>query len=95
MKIGSPEGRIAPLATTAAQPRGEARPSQSAAVEAGVEVRLSTAAQAPAAGATAPDYDVEKVARITRAIAEGRYTVDAGAMADRLIDHTRERLGKG
>ena len=40
------------------------------------------------------DFDVARVAEIRRAISEGRYQVNAGKIADGLIDSVRELLKK-
>jgi len=39
-------------------------------------------------------FDAEKVARISQAIRDGRFSVDAGAIADRLIASAGGMLGK-
>ena len=43
----------------------------------------------------AADFDAEKVLRIAQAIRDGRFTVDAHAIADKLIANAREILGGG
>ena len=40
------------------------------------------------------DFDAEKVAAVRRAIAQGRYTVNAEAVADRLLSSVAELLGR-
>ena len=44
-------------------------------------------------GATS-EFDSEKVARITQAIADGKFTVNPEAIADKLIANAQELLGK-
>ncbi|KZE30043.1 FlgM family anti-sigma-28 factor [Crenobacter luteus] len=41
-----------------------------------------------------PGFDAAKVDAIKQAIAEGRFEIDAGAIADKLIDSARELLGR-
>lgn len=44
------------------------------------------------AGATEPDVDVEKVNAMRQAIADKTYTVNPGAIADKLLANAREML---
>jgi negative regulator of flagellin synthesis FlgM len=65
--------------------------------EAGDKVALSATAQSLKALESAVDasdgIDVAKVDRIRAQIAEGRYHVDAGKLADRMIDLEQSLLG--
>ena len=45
--------------------------------------------------ASAPAVDAGRVAEIKQAISEGRYTVNAGKIADGLIDSVRQMLSAG
>ncbi len=55
-----------------------------------MQVALSaTALGVNAAGA---DFDADKVQRVAQAIRDGRYTIDAEAIADKLIANARELL---
>lgn len=62
------------------------------AVEASAKVELSAAASLLAAEGNTADFDAEKVARIAQAIRDGKFEVDAEAIADKLIAHTRDLL---
>jgi negative regulator of flagellin synthesis FlgM len=44
--------------------------------------------------APAADFDAARVAQIREAIAAGRYQVDASRIADGLLDHVQELLGR-
>lgn len=44
-------------------------------------------------GAAGGDFDADKVAAIRAAIEQGTFKVDAGRIADRLIEQTHELLG--
>lgn len=69
---------------TRAHSAGKAAPA------AGDEVQLSPlSAQLTATGNEQP-FDAARVAEIKQAIAEGRFTINAGAVADRLIASARE-----
>ncbi len=59
-------------------------------------VALSTTATALLhdVNAAAPEFDTGKVTRITQAITDGKFTVDAAAIADKLIANAKELLGR-
>lgn len=104
MKIGNPTdktvGAPAPVAPGRTATPAGAKPQTVAApeipVEASSQVALSSAATQLLSGtdAVAGDFDAEKVARISQAIAEGKFQVNAGAIADKLLANARELLGK-
>jgi len=56
-------------------------------------VSLSGAAPTLIGGAVAPPFDDKKVEEVRRAIAEGRFPVDARRVADVLLAEAREKLG--
>lgn len=94
MKIGpssSPAADAAALARANAE-AGSAAAKARAQTDPGSSVQLSSAAAGLLAAAT-PEFDAAKVERIRQAIAEGRYTVDAEAIADKLIANAQEVLG--
>ena len=79
---------------------GAARPSATASAPAGGSdlalSPLSTRLQEISAGmANTPAVDTARVAQIKQAIAEGRFQVDAGKIADGLIASVRQMLSKG
>lgn len=45
--------------------------------------------------ANTPVVDANKVAEITKAISEGRFKVNSGAVADRLIETVRDLINSG
>jgi negative regulator of flagellin synthesis FlgM len=63
-----------------------------ATVEASAKVELSAAGSLLAAEGNTADFDAEKVARIAQAIRDGKFEVNAEAIADKLIAHTRDLL---
>lgn len=90
MKIGPLEPK------TIAAPAGAERKasSQPASAEASAQVKLSNAAQGlPAADGDAA-FDSAKVERIAQAIRDGKFSVDAEAIADKLIVNAQELLGR-
>lgn len=96
MKIG-PLDKSAPVAPVAGERTpASARQDQGqgqATVEDSAQVELSAAASLLGASASA-EFDADKVQRIAQAIRDGRFEVNAEAIADKLIANAREVLGK-
>jgi negative regulator of flagellin synthesis FlgM len=91
MKIGPID--ITPAAPAkASERRGPAEPV--AATEPSARVQLSPEAGLPASEASRADFDGEKVERIAQAIREGRFQINAEAIADQLIANAQELLPK-
>jgi negative regulator of flagellin synthesis FlgM len=76
---------------TSAKPAG----APAATTAPGTTVELSQAAATLRAEGSTPEFDADKVARISAAIAEGRFQVNPGVIADKLISNARELLGGG
>ena len=111
MKIGNPTGPAPTAAPATEQtagasgvprPAGE-QPTTTTTTTAAVggndssQVKLSSTATTMLAGSNAAsaDFDAEKVQRITQAIADGSFRIDAGAIADKLIANAEEVLRNG
>lgn len=105
MKIGnSPEAKSAlPVATerSGAADAGRAQggtPSSGAAgktPEASARIELSSNASKLMSGvADEGSFDAEKVQRITQAISEGKFSINAEAIADKLISNAQEMLSR-
>lgn len=58
----------------------------------GDDVQLSVLSAKLATGDDAPVFDSGRVSEIKQAIADGRFTINAGAIADRLIASAKELL---
>ena len=90
--------KIGPLETKpAATPVTERKSPPSAAeirAEPSAQVALSPEASALASGRAEPAFDAAKVERIAQAIRDGKFTVDAEAIADKLIVNAEELLGR-
>lgn len=80
-----------PSQTPAAVPTPAAAPAAPAAT---TTVALSSAATELRAMPSSAEFDAEKVARISTAIAEGRFQVNPGVIADKLIANARELLSR-
>ena len=101
MKIGN---ITKPAATTAVdgdrKPAGSSATAKSGATAssakaaASAQVNLSPEASALSAAAADPSFDSEKVNRIAQAIKDGKFTVNHGAIADKLIANAQELLGR-
>lgn len=101
MKIGnSPElhaytklGNDRPAAADAGRAQGGKAAGQA---EAGAKVELSSTASKLISGAGSEEgsFDAEKVQRIAQAIAEGKFSVNADAIADKLIANAQEMVSR-
>lgn len=103
MKIGhsaeKPTPPAAPAAvaatngsTTAAVAVGTgAIPAQA---DASATIELSNTASTLLTGGTTPEFDAEKVARISKSIEDGSFKINPEAIADKLISNAQELLSK-
>ncbi len=104
MKIGnSPEGSVAPAKAeqrpAARKPEATgttegARPAASAPAPS-TQVAISSAAKLAASASTSTEdgsFDAAKVQRIAQAITEGKFTINAQAIADKLVSNAQELL---
>jgi len=103
MKIGnSPEGSVSPAK---AEQRPAARKPEAAvandivrqaapAPAPSAQVEISSTAKLAAASVASDDgsFDAAKVARISQAISEGKFTINANAIADKLVANAQELL---
>ncbi len=104
MKIGNSVDSAAvqaPTGRTAPADADKPTKSVSGPAAASTQVELSNTAatlRAGAANATtqaSADFDAEKVNRISQSIADGSFTVNPEAIADKLISNAQELLSKG
>lgn len=99
MKIGPLENKPA-LAGTAGERKTKvadpvAGSAASGTPEPSAKVELSAAGSAIASALADGSFDAQKVERLSRAIREGTYRIDAEAIADKLIGNSRELLESG
>jgi len=96
MKIGPLENKsgLAPASADRKPAAGGAAPASSS-PEPSTKVELSAAASVIATGLADGSFDAQKVERLSRAIRDGNYQIDAQAIADRLLANSRELLDRG
>jgi negative regulator of flagellin synthesis FlgM len=94
MKIGPLENKST-LATPATDRKAQAGATPASAPEPSAKVELSAAASEIAGGLADGSFDAQKVERLSRAIREGSFRIDADAIADKLLANARELLARG
>ena len=100
MKIGNASDKplVSPAITPAGAPTVPKAPAQTGGATGvaapGTQVELSAAAAALRSEPASEVFDAEKVARISTAISEGRFQVNPGVIADKLIANARELLDR-
>jgi negative regulator of flagellin synthesis FlgM len=107
MKIGNSPSPDGSASTTKVEQRPAARKPEATvttetaratatAPAASAQVAISNAAQIAASAASGGSddgsFDAAKVQRITQAISEGKFTVNANAIADKLVSNAQELL---
>lgn len=100
MKIGNTPDNAAPVAqrttansgTALASETDKAAPAQ--ANDPSAKVALSNTASTLLSGAGSAEFDAAKVERISQAIGEGKFKINAEVIADKLIANAQELLGK-
>ncbi|MCK6431783.1 MAG: flagellar biosynthesis anti-sigma factor FlgM [Burkholderiaceae bacterium] len=92
MKIGQIENKAAtsPAVAERKQPPETTKTASPATTEASAQVELSSGALG--VDGVDPVFDAEKVQRISDAIREGRFEINAEAIADKLIANAHDLL---
>jgi negative regulator of flagellin synthesis FlgM len=104
MKIGHPADK--PATAAPATTAGHGAPAASAAApiaaasaipaqaDASAKIQLSSTASTLRTGSATPEFDAEKVARISKAIDGGSFKINPEVIADKLISNAQELLSK-
>jgi negative regulator of flagellin synthesis FlgM len=93
MKIGPLESKPSTAPVAGDRKSTTAKTGSSTSAEASAKVELSSAAMLQT-GSVDGTFDTEKVERIAQAIRDGKFEVNAEAIADKLIANAQELLGK-
>lgn len=91
MKIGQIDNKTITPAVSERRAGGSAT---TAGVESSAKVQLSPAASQLSTASAEGVFDAEKVKRISDAIRDGKFEINADAIADKLISNAQELLGK-
>ncbi len=75
-------------------PAAEAATKNATAASAGVPVTFSNAARGVDQNRATADFDAGKVKAVKASIEKGTFTVDAEAIADKLLSNAQETLGR-
>ena len=102
MKIGHPAEKPAPTPATSgstpAATNGQAPAAAASAIpataDASAKIELSSTASTLLSNDASPEFDAEKVARISKAIEDGTFKINPDVIADKLIANAQEALAK-
>jgi len=98
MKIGPLDTKLAPVQTAPERKGSSTAPAVASplpAAEPSAKVALSPAAAGTSSVAGDGTFDSAKVDRIAQAIRDGQFTINADAIAEKLIQNAEELLGRG
>lgn len=103
MKIGHSADKPAPPAAAPAAAATSASTTAAVAVgsraiaaqaDASAKIELSATASTLLSNGTTPEFDAEKVARVSKSIEDGSFKINPEAIADKLISNAQELLSK-
>ena len=103
MKIGNPADKPVAVAAPGSQAaaaeaskasQAHAAPAGASGADPSATVALSSTASTLLSGGASGEFDADKVARTSQAIAGGSFKVNAEAIADKLIANAQELLSK-
>ncbi len=97
MKIGTSHETAAAVNTdkpASAKAKAASNGAAPQAPEASTQLELSSTATSLLASSDDGSFDAAKVARISQAIADGKFVVNANAIADKMIGNAQELLSR-
>ncbi len=98
MKIGKPAEKPAPVVTGNGAPAANGTPQAGSAIpaqaDASAKIQLSSTASTLLTSNATPEFDADKVARISKSVDDGTFKISPEAIADKLISNATELLGK-
>ena len=100
MKIGNPAEKPAPIAAGNGTPAANGSPQAGssraipAQADASAKIQLSSTASTLLTSGSTPEFDANKVERISKSIDDGTFKINPEAIADKLISNAQELLGK-
>jgi negative regulator of flagellin synthesis FlgM len=99
MKIGNITGTVATTAIdsdrrTAAQQNSTSSVARTSDEDSSTQVELSPEATMLSHASQDPSFDSAKVERIAQAIRDGSFSINPGAIADKLLANAQEVLGR-
>jgi negative regulator of flagellin synthesis FlgM len=99
MKIGNITSTVATTAIdgdrrTASQPGFASSTTKTSTTESSTQVELSPEATMLSHASQDPSFDSAKVERIAQAIRDGSFSINPGAIADKLLANAQEVLGR-
>lgn len=93
MKVGQLDSSVTVAGTAAGNKPSSAAAAGRSTAEPSAKVAISSAGSMMSDASVDGSFDSEKVERIANAIREGRFTINAEAIADKLIVNARELMG--
>lgn len=97
MKVGQIESKLVTAAVgerKSAPAADKAKAADAPASEASAQVQLSDTVSALSTGGSEGVFDAAKVERISNAIRDGKFQINAEAIADKLISNAQELLSQ-
>jgi negative regulator of flagellin synthesis FlgM len=93
MKVGQLDSSVTVAGTASGNKPSSAAAAGRSNAEPSAKVAISSAGSMMSDASVDGSFDSEKVERIANAIREGRFTINAEAIADKLIVNARELMG--
>ena len=93
MKIGQIDNKLS-VSTAATERKSASAPAAGSEAEPSAKVALSQAGNLVGGAGAEGSFDSEKVDRIAAAIRDGKFKINAEAIADKLLQNAHELMGR-